>query len=37
MDESPVCLREAEAFKDKYESFKELDAEVIGVSSQSVD
>ncbi len=37
MDESPVCSREAEAFKDKYETFKELDAEVLGISSQSVE
>src|SRR3990172_698483 len=37
MDESPVCSREAEAFRDRYESFKELTSEVIGISSQSVD
>ncbi len=37
MDESPVCSREAEAFKDKYETFKELNAEVMGISSQSVE
>jgi len=37
MDESPVCSREAEAFRDRYESFKELEAEVIGISSQDVD
>src|SRR3990172_3766573 len=37
MDESPVCSREAEAFRDNYEDFKELDAEVIGISSQSVE
>ena len=37
MDESPVCSREAEAFRDRYESFKELKAEVIGISSQTVD
>ena len=37
MDESPVCSREAEAFRDKYEAFKELDAEVLGISSQSVE
>lgn len=36
MDESPVCSREAEAFRDKYEAFKELGAEVLGISSQSV-
>jgi peroxiredoxin Q/BCP len=37
LDESPVCSREAEAFKNKYPTFKELDAEVIGISSQSVE
>ena len=37
MDASPVCSREAEAFKNKYETFKELGAEVLGISSQSVD
>ena len=36
MDESPVCSREAEAFRDKYEAFKELGAEVLGISSQSM-
>lgn len=37
MDESPVCSREAEAFRDNYEAFNELGAEVIGISSQSVE
>jgi thioredoxin-dependent peroxiredoxin len=37
MDESPVCSREVEAFKEKYQDFKALNAEVVGVSSQSVD
>ena len=37
MDESPVCSREAEAFRNSYGSFKELDAKVIGISSQSVE
>ena len=32
-----MCSREAEAFKDKYEAFKELGAEVLGISSQSVE
>jgi peroxiredoxin Q/BCP len=36
MDESPVCSKEAEVFRDKYEAFKELDSVVIGISSQSV-
>lgn len=37
MDESPVCSKEAEAFRDTYESFKELEVKVIGISSQDVD
>lgn len=37
MDESPVCSREAEAFKDAYQDFKALNAEVFGVSSQSIE
>ena len=37
VDESPVCSREAEAFRDKYQAFKELEAEVLGISGQSVD
>ena len=37
MDESPVCSREAEAFRDNYEAFTELDAEAIGISSQSAE
>ena len=37
MNESPICSREAEAFRDKNEALKELDAEVIGISSQSVE
>src|SRR3989304_4474898 len=37
MDESPVCTREALAFKDNYKAFEELGAEVIGVSSQDVE
>jgi len=37
MDKSPVCSREAEAFRDRQADFKALDAEVIGVSSQSVE
>ncbi len=37
MDESPVCSREVEAFKAKDQEFKELNATVVGVSSQSVE
>ena len=37
MDESPVCSKEAEAFRDNYEAFNDLGAEVIGISAQSVE
>ena len=36
-DEGPTCCKEAEAFRDNYEAFKETDAEVIGISAQSVE
>jgi peroxiredoxin Q/BCP len=36
-DEGPTCCKEAEAFRDDYEAFKENDAEVIGISAQSVE
>ena len=36
-DFSRGCTAEACAFRDSYEAFKEVDAEVIGVSSQSVE
>ena len=36
-DESPGCTREACTFRDSYEEFTSLGAEVIGVSSQSVE
>ena len=36
-DKGPTCVKEAEAFKDSYESFKERNAEVMGISSQSVE
>jgi peroxiredoxin Q/BCP len=34
-DDSPGCTKEACAFRDNYEAFKDAGAEVIGVSSQS--
>jgi len=34
-DDSPGCKKEACAFRDNYEAFKDAGAEVIGVSSQS--
>src|SRR3990172_1394150 len=37
MDETPVCSREAAAFRDNYEAVTELDAEVISISSQSAE
>ena len=36
-DEGPTCCKEAEAFRDDYEAFKETNAEVIGISAQSVE
>lgn len=36
-DEGPTCIKEAEAFRNKYEVFKERNAEVIGISAQSVE
>ena len=36
-DYTPGCTAEAKAFRDSYEVFKELGAEVVGVSSDSVD
>lgn len=34
-DDSPGCTREGCAFKDNFEEFRKLDAEVIGISSVS--
>lgn len=36
-DETPGCTREACAFRDSYEVFADAGAEVIGISSDSVD
>jgi thioredoxin-dependent peroxiredoxin len=36
-DEGPTCCKEAEAFRDNYEAFKASNAEVIGISAQSVE
>ena len=36
-DDTPGCTKEACAFRDEYEQFSELDTEVIGISSDSVD
>jgi thioredoxin-dependent peroxiredoxin len=36
-DEGPTCCKEAEAFRDDYEAFKERDAEVMGISEQSME
>ncbi|HTB21388.1 MAG TPA: peroxiredoxin [bacterium] len=33
-DNSPVCLKEACAFNDQWEQFRELGAEILGVSAQ---
>jgi len=36
-DESSGCAREACAFRDSYSAFRELDAEVLGISSDIID
>jgi peroxiredoxin Q/BCP len=36
-DDTPGCTKEACSFRDQFEVFKEFDAEVIGISGQSVD
>jgi peroxiredoxin Q/BCP len=36
-DDTPGCTKEACAFREEYEQFSELDTEVIGISSDSVD
>jgi thioredoxin-dependent peroxiredoxin len=36
-DDSPGCTREVCVFRDNFEEFRNLDAEVIGISSDSVD
>jgi peroxiredoxin Q/BCP len=36
-DNTPGCTKQACAFRDDYEEFRKLDAEVIGISSDSVD
>jgi thioredoxin-dependent peroxiredoxin len=36
-DDTPGCTKEACAFRDDYEEFEKLDAEVIGISSDSVE
>ena len=35
-DDSPGCTKEACSFRDQFEVFKEADAVIIGISSQSV-
>lgn len=36
-DDTPGCTREACSFRDQFEVFREADAEIIGVSAQSVE
>lgn len=36
-DDTPGCTKEACYFQDQYEIFKEVDAEIIGISGQSVE
>ncbi len=35
-DDTPRCTKEACTFRDEYEGFRKLDAEIIGISSDSV-
>jgi thioredoxin-dependent peroxiredoxin len=36
-DDTPGCTKEVCAFRDRFEGFRRVDAEVIGISSDSVD
>jgi thioredoxin-dependent peroxiredoxin len=36
-DDTPGCTKQACTFRDEFESFRDLDAEVVGVSSDSVE
>lgn len=36
-DDTPGCTKQACSFRDQYEDFKEINAEVIGISGQSVE
>ena len=36
-DDTPACTKEACAFRDEYKQFSKLDAEIIGISSNSVE
>jgi peroxiredoxin Q/BCP len=36
-DDTPGCTKEACAFRDDYQEFRKLDAEVVGISSDSVE
>ena len=36
-DDTPGCTKEVCAFRDRYEEFRKFDAEVIGISSDSVE
>ncbi len=36
-DEGPTCIKEAKAFRDNYQAFKERNAQIIGISAQSVE
>ena len=36
-DDTPGCTKEVCAFRERYEDFRKLDAEVIGISSDSVE
>lgn len=36
-DDTPVCTKEVCAFRDSYEKFSDLNAEILGISSDSVE
>jgi peroxiredoxin Q/BCP len=36
-DEGPTCIKEAQTFRDKIEDFKSRNAQIIGISAQSVE
>lgn len=36
-DEGPTCVKEAQRFRDNYEAFQDRNAQIIGISAQSVE
>lgn len=35
-DEGPTCVKEAQAFRDNYQAFKDRNAQIFGISAQSI-